>query len=220
MERIPEHNHLMLDEIQCKSYNDSFQSHEHELVYYTELYTEIVGINSGNIIDLGSGSCNFIIHLCMKYPDLKVTCYEQSPAMVNIARENIKNNNLSDNITIIEDDFFNAMGKYDAVLISRVLHHINDTDRFWKLVNRLSDKVLVTDLERFDNEDEYKRLENFMKPISTPAFFEDTMNSFKAAYTANEVREQVKDYNLIVRSTKNTPLPNISYRKLAVYHNK
>lgn len=220
MERIPEYNHLILDETRCKSYNDSFQTHDHELKYYTELYTEIVGITSGNIIDLGSGSCNFIIHLCIKYPNLKVTCYEQSPAMVNIANANIKNNNLSDRITIIQDDFFNATGKYDAVLISRVLHHVDNTDKFWDLVTKLSDKILVTDIERFQNEDEYTRLENFMRRAVDPVFFEDTMNSFKAAYTMDEVKEQVKDYNLIVRSTKNNPLPDISYRKLVVHHIK
>lgn len=220
MERTAELTPLMLNEAQCIEYNESFKTHEHELQYYTKLFQETIELTEGNILDLGSGSCNFVIELAKTFPKLTFTCYENSEPMIKLAKENIKNSNLEDRITIVNDDFFNVSGKYDAVLVSRVLHHIEDTKRFWEVITRTSDKVLLTDLERFEDENDLIKLENFMRPLASTIFVDDTVASFKAAYTEQEVLMQVKDYNLTVKSTKVTPLLDISYKKLVVHHSK
>lgn len=220
MERTSEHTPLMLNEEQCIVYNESFKTHEHELNYYTKLFQETIDLTEGHILDVGSGSCNFVIALANQFPNLTFTCYENSESMIKLAKENINNSNLTDRITIINDDFFNIEGKYDAVLVSRVLHHIEDTKRFWEVITRVSDKLLLTDLERFDDENDLIKLENFMRPLANKVFVDDTVASFKAAYTEQEVLEQVKGYNLVVKSTKVNPLLDISYKKLVVHHSK
>jgi cyclopropane fatty-acyl-phospholipid synthase-like methyltransferase len=210
----------MLNEEQCIVYNDSFKTHGHELNYYTKLYQEVIGLTEGNILDIGSGSCNFVIALALEFPNLTFTCYENSESMIKLAKENIENSNLTNRITIVSDDFFNVTGKYDAVLISRVLHHIEDTKRFWEVMTSVSDKLLLTDLERFEDEQDLIKLENFMRPLANSVFVDDTVASFKAAYTEQEVKEQVKEYNLSVHSSKISPLLDISYRKLVVHHKR
>ena len=137
-------------------------------------------------------------------------CYEASDAMIEIANKNIKNSNLSDRIQIVKADILNATGKYDAVLANRLLHHIEKTEQFWKLVNSLSEKVLVIDIDRpppsviehIRNVDEY----------DDPIYKEDLLNSMQAAYSLEEVTEQIKQYNYTVITD--------NYYKLIVYHTR
>jgi cyclopropane fatty-acyl-phospholipid synthase-like methyltransferase len=207
--RISEPNSLMEDLDQCTAYNkyaaDTVQLHE-----YIRLYEKLIGIKQGTVVDLGSGSCNFIIALANNFPDLRFVCYEASDAMIEIANKNIKNSNLSDRIQIVKADILNATGKYDAVLANRLLHHIEKTEQFWKLVNSLSEKVLVIDIDRpppsviehIRNVDEY----------DDPIYKEDLLNSMQAAYSLEEVTEQIKQYNYTVITD--------NYYKLIVYHTR
>lgn len=183
-DRIPEPE-LMEDRDQCEFYNYEFDEDPSVLAEFIKTYDQLVGITNGTIIDLGSGTCNFVIELCNMYPDIHVVCYEASAEMIKIAKRNIELNHLEDRITIVEDNFFNATGKFDVVIANRVLHHVNRTNEFWRLVNNLSSCVLVCDLERPDSLNDIQ--EDF--PV-------DLKNSFMAAYTVDEVSEQIKNYNL------------------------
>jgi len=182
-ERIPEPE-LMEGKEQCIAYNQSLVDNKNALSRFIETYNKYIGIFQGSVIDLGSGTANFIIELCKVHPNLTATCYEGSSAMIKIANKNISENNLQDRITIIQDNFFNAKGKFDVVIANRVLHHINDTKSFWSLTNTLSKNVLVCDLER---PKELKYIQDH--------FDIDIKNSFKAAYDIAEVEEQTRLYN-------------------------
>ena len=182
-DRIPEPE-LMEGEEQCITYNQSLVDNENALSKFIEIYNTYIGIFQGSIIDLGSGTANFIIELCKVHPDLTATCYEGSSAMIKIANKNISDNGLQDRITVIQDNFFNAKGIFDVVIANRVLHHVNNTERFWSLINSLSKNVLVCDLER---PKELKYIKD--------KFDIDVKNSFKAAYNINEVKEQTRLYN-------------------------
>jgi hypothetical protein len=107
--------------------------------------------------------------------------------MIRIANRNIESNQLADRITIVEDNFFNATGQFDVVIATRVLHHVNKTQEFWSLINRLASRALICDLERPNELVDIQ--EDF--PI-------DLKNSFMAAYTVTEVEEQIKGYNYTV----------------------
>ena len=74
------------------------------------------------------------------------------------------------------------------VIANRVLHHVDDTERFWNLLSRLSSNVLVSDLER-PKSIEYIR----------DWFDKDVRNSFMAAYTVAEVKQQTElfGYNIV-----------------------
>lgn len=181
--RIPEPE-LMEDPAQCEFYNQEFEDDPDCLTRFIETYKKFVGIHSGTVVDLGSGTCNFIIELCKVYPKLNFVCYEASDAMISLAKQNIANSGFENRIIIVKDDFFNATGKFHVVLANRVLHHVNNTENFWILVSKLSDIVLVCDLER------PKQLDYIDSEFPI-----DLKNSFMAAYTVNEVEEQIKYFN-------------------------
>jgi ubiquinone/menaquinone biosynthesis C-methylase UbiE len=181
--RIPEPE-LMLGTVQCEVYNQEFVYDPHILEEFLETYNQHIGITKGSIIDLGSGTCNFVIALCKIHPALSVTCYEASSAMIEIAQRNIAQAGLENQINLIQDDFFNAQGQFDLVIANRVLHHVNDTMGFWNLIDRLGKNVLVCDLGR----------PNTLEFLNHP-FSEDAVNSLKSAYTLEEVQDQINDYN-------------------------
>jgi ubiquinone/menaquinone biosynthesis C-methylase UbiE len=206
MERIPEPQ-LMLDFEQCKQY-DNYTDTYQNVREYVELYTEYINVTSGTIVDLGSGTCSFVIGLCEKFPDLKFVCYELSDSMLTIATEKIKQKSLQDRITLIKSDILTVNGKYDVVLANRVLHHIDDTVSFWETINRLSDKLLVVDINRPKQD-----VIDFVSTVDiNPVYRLDLVNSMKAAYSKEEVLEQIKDYPF------NVYVDN--HKKLIVYHNK
>jgi SAM-dependent methyltransferase len=186
LERIPEPE-LMLDTAQCEFYNQEFIDDPHILEEFLETYNQHIGITKGSIIDLGSGTCNFVIALCKIHPALSVTCYEASSAMIEIAQRNIAQAGLENQINLIQDDFFNAHGYFDLVIANRVLHHVNDTAGFWNLIHHLSKHVLVCDLGR----------PNTLEFLNHP-FSEDAVNSLKSAYTLEEVQDQINDYDYSV----------------------
>ena len=216
--RISEPSNLMTAVDQCRCYNESLNPAE--LTEYVNLYKKIINLQSGTIVDLGSGSCNFVIALCLEFPEINVVCYENSDSMIDIAYNNIRNNNLTNRIRIIKDDLFNASGKYDAVLLNRTLHHIDDTSTLWKIINELSDNVLVTDLRRFSSTNELENFIDIIKPLLEPIYLTDTENSFKAAYSYDEVCTQVLPYGYTVKSIDETPTPDISYGRLIIYHTR
>jgi len=192
---------LMLDEHQCKSYNEN-TSDLTTLNNYIDLYKQLINVTSGNVIDLGSGSCNFVVALAKAFPNLDFTCYELSSAMISIAEKNIKD---FDNIKLVQDDLLTASGKYDVVLANRVLHHINDTERFWNTVNNLGKNILVVDINRPINTD-------LNLSIADPVYKEDVINSIKSSYNIQEVNEQIKNYSYNIYSDDTG--------KLIIYHTK
>jgi predicted RNA methylase len=217
--RIPEPTDLMIDKKQCQVYNQSLLN-SYDLVEYVNLYKNYLGITSGKIVDLGSGSCNFVIALCLEFSDLTVDCYEASEEMIKLAEENIRQHNLADRIQIIKDNLLNATGNYGAVLINRVLHHIDDTEQLWKVVNDMSSNVFAIDLERPLEFSSLDRLFEVMESMFDDIYVLDTRQSFMAAYTADEVREQIKNYGYNVLSMVTNLEPDIKYSKLIIYHTK
>lgn len=219
MKRVPEDFSLMTDIEGCQLYNQSLIN-SYDLIDYINLYKMYFNITSGKIADLGSGSCNFVIALCLEFENLTFDCYENSDTMISLAKENIKNNNLTDRINIIKSDLLLAKGNYDGVLINRVLHHVNDTNQLWKTVSNLSDNVFVVDLERPNEMSSLDNLFELMRPLFDSKYITYTERSFMAAYTKDEVMEQTKDYNYNVISLSCGPDESIRYNKLIVHHTR
>ena len=207
--RIPESTPLMTDTDQCVAYNKYASDHV-QLQEYVQTYQLLIGIKQGTIVDLGSGTCNFVVALAQNFPNLNFVCYENSPAMIKIAKDNITLAGLDSRIRLIQDDIFNATGKYDVVLANRLLHHIDETEKFWNLINSLGENILVIDInrppkyvvDRVQENDEYQ----------DDVYKEDLISSLRAAYSLEEVTEQIKEYNFTITTD--------TQYKLSVHHTK
>lgn len=207
--RIPESTPLMTDANQCVAYN-KYASDSTTLHEYIQVYRSLIGIEYGTVIDLGSGTCNFVIALAQNFPNLNFVCYENSPAMIKIATDNINSAGLSSKIKLLQTDIFNATGKYDVVLANRLLHHIDETKEFWKLINSLSENVLVIDIDR-----PLKQLVDHIQESNEyqdDVYKADLISSLQAAYSLEEVTEQIKEYDYSITTD--------NQYKLFVYHTK
>ena len=207
--RIPELTTLMTDIDQCVAYN-KYACNPAILQEYIQTYQSLIGIEQGTVIDLGSGTCNFVIALAHTFPNLNFVCYENSPAMITIAIDNINVAGVSSRIQLIQNDIFNVTGKYDVVLANRLLHHMDDTEEFWKLINLLSENVLVIDTNRPPAHivDHIRESDEYQDEV----YKADLVSSLRAAYSLEEVAEQIKEYNYTV-------IADDRY-KLLVYHTK
>lgn len=200
MIRIPETTEIMSDVDQCVVYN-KYASEINSLNEYVDLYSLLIGITSGTVLDLGSGSCNFVVALANRYKNLKFICYEKSEAMLSIAKENIKG--LEDRIVLIQDDIRNVAGTYDVVLANRVFHHFANPLEFWSIIDSLDTTFLIVDINRPADETikELKLLSDI-----DPIYKEDLINSICAAWNVDEVIEQIKPNSYIVKSINNNKL--------------
>jgi predicted O-methyltransferase YrrM len=207
--RIPELTPLMTDTNQCVAYN-KYATDPVQLQEYVQIYLLFIGIKQGTVIDLGSGTCNFVIALAQNFPNLSFVCYENSPAMITIAKDNITLAGLDSRIRLVQDDIFNATGKYDVVLANRLLHHIEATNEFWKLINSLSENTLVIDINRPPKYvvDHVQENNEFQDDV----YKEDLISSLRAAYSLEEVTEQIKEYNFTITTD--------TQYKLFVHHTK
>jgi len=207
--RISESNPLMTDTNQCVAYNN-YASNYVQLQEYIQSYQSLIAIEQGTIIDLGSGPCNFVIALAQNFPNLNFVCYENSPAMIKIAKDNITLAGLHSRIQLIQDDIFNAAGKYDVVLANRLLHHIDETNEFWKLIHCLSENILVIDINRPPHHviDHIQENNEYQDDV----YKQDLISSLRAAYSLEEVTEQIKEYNFTVTTD--------NQYKLFVHHTK
>lgn len=192
--RIPEPQELMIDKDQCILYNKNTLD-KRVLDEFVETYKSLIGISEGKILDLGSGPCNFILELARSYPKLKFVCYENSETMIEIAKNNIRG--FENQITLIKDDIRNAKGKFDVVLANRIFHHFTDPLEFWSLIEKFNTTFLVIDINR-PSGDLIKGIENSKNLNSWHD--QDLINSLRAAWTLEEVKNQIEKYNFKIRS--------------------
>jgi ubiquinone/menaquinone biosynthesis C-methylase UbiE len=148
-------------------------------------------------VDLGCGTADVLIRLARAAPDLHVTGVDGSAPMLALARDAVLASGLTHRIMLapgrlpglpVQDHTF------DAVLSKDLLHHLPDPAVLWREVTRLGRPgalVSVMDLVRPDTGTEARRIVAAVSGGEDPILQEDFFNSLLAAFTVNEVQEQV-----------------------------
>jgi len=92
------------------------------------------------VVDLGCGTGNITKALLDKYPKASVVCVDLAEGMIKMARAKLKKyKNVEYRVGNIADEDFS--GRYDAVISSLVLHHIEKKDKpkfYKKIYNGMS----------------------------------------------------------------------------------
>lgn len=87
------------------------------------------------IVDLGCGTGNLSKKLISVYPNAHITCVDMAENMLKMAKAKLKNNhNIKFWLGDIRD--FNYKEKYDVIVASMVLHHVEGKDK-WRFYRRL-----------------------------------------------------------------------------------
>lgn len=195
MERVLEPE-LMDDEAQSVAYAKADFSASNQM--FVDGFVRDYPTHLGTIVDLGCGPGDIDIRLARAAPSARVTAVDGSQPMLAIAERALRAAGLESRITIL-----NGMAPglpldahaFDAVLSKDLLHHLPDPNALWSEVNRLGRAgaaVYVMDLMRPATRDAAQRIVDTVAPHEDPILREDFLNSLCAAFTVDEVANQLR----------------------------
>ena len=198
MIRVPE-KELMCSNEQAASYANANFS-ESNNIFISNTFQHVKIDNYTKLLDVGCGDGEIPIRISKK-TDCEITAIDGSQAMLNEFKKKIKKNNVRNIFLykkLIDHNLF--LGKsFDVIICNSVLHHVSDSSLFWNTIFRLIRKNGVICLMDLLRPKSNKEMDNVLLKYGTkdPILLDDFKNSLKAAYTVNEVSQQLDGYNNI-----------------------
>ena len=199
MQRIPEPE-LMTDAAQCQAYASADFGVSNQA--FVEIVRELMPREAAQILDLGCGPGDVMIRLARTCPSLKITAVDGSPAMIQLAQTAIEESGLSMTITALQGYVPGLplpVGHFDAVLSKDFLHHLPDPMSLWHEVRRLIKPggfICVMDLRRPNSPQAAQKIVDVVTAEEAEVLKIDFYNSLLAAFTPEEIREQLKAASL------------------------
>ena len=190
---------LMMDEDQALAYAQAdFEGPNSQFVQlFGERFPEFV---SGYVLDLGCGPGDITLRLARRYPQAVVHGLDGSPAMLAHAADALMAApELYGRGEFIEDVLPSGrlpQQHYDAVLSNSLLHHLHDPAVLWQTVKdcgRPGAAGLIMDLYRPESEERAREIVETYSGGEPEVLKRDFYNSLLAAFTVDEVREQLHE---------------------------
>ncbi len=197
MERVPEPRAIMDEAGQALAYAraDFVDVNRRFVDRFIELFGDF---DAGRILDLGCGPADIPIRLCRELPGLSVVAVDAAPAMIDLARADVAGAGFASRISLM-CGFVHASadfgGPFDALVSNSLLHHIDAPLDFWGAVanNAKPDApILVVDLFRPQSAEDAQRIVDAASPNEPEVLRRDFFLSLLAAYSRDEIREQLR----------------------------
>ena len=156
------------------------------------------------IVDIGCGPCDVMIRLARLRPSLRITAVDGSAEMIGIAEQAIAAAQLKSRVTPMKGYIPGlplTEHSFDVVLSKDLLHHLPEPTVLWNEAKRLGRKgavLYVMDLVRPPTADAARNIVETAAGNEPPILKEDFYNSLCAAFTLEEVRQQVQQCSLKV----------------------
>lgn len=183
---------LMLDPEQVDAYNKSHR--QWGINGFIYLYEKYFNKHNGSISDLGTGTGQYLIALKNKFPELQIYGYDASPSMVECSIRNF--NEAHVDIKIVCERLENISLKTDYTISTNTLHHIPNANVFWQSIKNISNEVFVMDLVRPDSIEDAMSIVEKTSQGDSELFKKDYFNSLLAAFSEQELEEQILGTNL------------------------
>jgi ubiquinone/menaquinone biosynthesis C-methylase UbiE len=195
MKRTPEPE-LMDEQDQAAAYAAADWSESHGKIpgYFRERFPDFT---AGQVIDLGCGTADVTIRFVRAFPGLKVVGVDGSEAMLSFGRRSVHAAGLDSRITLekryLPDPSIETR-RFDAAICNSLLHHFADPVVLWRTAAHCvkpGGPVLLIDLVR---PPDHETAVEFVKKHAAgapPVLERDFTASLHAAYTVDEVREQL-----------------------------
>jgi ubiquinone/menaquinone biosynthesis C-methylase UbiE len=150
-----------------------------------------------DVVDLGCGPGDVDVRLARAAPDVRITAVDGSAPMVALARHAVRAAGLDGRVTVMQGYVPGVAlqgRRYDAILSKDLLHHLRDPSVLWREVSRLGRTgaaVGVMDLIRPATPGDARRIVDTAAAGEDPILREDFYYSLCAAFTIDELREQL-----------------------------
>jgi SAM-dependent methyltransferase len=215
---VPEPEELMADPAQALAYAEADFRESNAL--FVELFRRLHGAPfTGRALDLGCGPGDIPVRLARAFPGARIDAVDGAAAMLDLARAAVAGDaDLGPRIRWIcarmpSREAIPA-APYDAVLSNSLLHHLADPLDLWRAVRdagRPGATVLVMDLARPVDVEGVDRVLATHAAGAPEVLWNDFRNSLFAAYTVEEVRDQLAAVGIVGLSVE-----MVSDRHLAV----
>jgi ubiquinone/menaquinone biosynthesis C-methylase UbiE len=195
MERIPEPE-LMEEQEQAAAYAIADWSESHQKIpgYFRERFPQFT---RGRVLDLGCGPADVTIRFVKAFPEVTAVGADGSEAMLAFGRRHVREAGLDSRITLekryLPDAFLEGQA-FDAVICNSLLHHFADPIALWRTAARCGRPgapVLLVDLLRPPDHEAAMQLVREHAADAPPVLERDFVASLHAAYTVDEVRQQL-----------------------------
>jgi len=201
MQRVPEPE-LMSDEDQAMAYaNADFEEpHNHFISLLKDSVANVLH-ESGIAMDLGCGAADISIRFAKAFQSYQVDGLDGSAAMLAEGEKAINVSELNHRINLIEDyleETSLVSKEYNLVFSNSLLHHLHEPMLLWNCIKNAKGNpaVFIMDLMRPDNDDEVARMVNEYANGEPEVLQRDFYNSLKAAFTPDEVEQQLTEAGL------------------------
>lgn len=222
MKRIPEPE-IMDDLEQAKAYDDADFEEPHNMCVelMEECFKESFSRNQfeeKTCLDLGVGTADIAWRMAKAFPGIKIDGVDASEVMLNLGKKLIQEKGVEDQVHLICG--YLPEGKlpqksYDMITSNSLLHHLNDPMVLWESIKKFGEKgsfVFVMDLMRPSSQEEAKEMVLQYANDEAAILKRDFYNSLLAAYSVDEVEEQLKKSSL-----QHLKVKTVSDRHFVVY---
>lgn len=202
MQRTPEPEELMDQHAQALAYANADFSEANNL--FAELLAELCpGELRGRALDLGCGPADIPIQLLGQHPELVVDAIDGAAAMLELAAQKAGQDprlaqRLQLHCEMLPCPTLTQQG-YDYLLSNSLLHHLSDPADLWRTViqcARAGAGVVIMDLARPSSPLAVDALVETYALDEPEVLRDDFRNSLHAAYTAEEVEQQLAEFGL------------------------
>jgi trans-aconitate methyltransferase len=201
MKRIPEPE-LMDEAQQARAYSEADFAEPHDR--FVELCEEFVGRDGlvGTVLDLGCGPADVTVRLARRFPRAAFHGVDGAEAMLAHGRARVEREGLGDRIRLVRAMLprdVPPLDTYDGVVSNSLLHHLHDPSVLWAAVVRRAKTgapVVVMDLQRPPTVDDARHLTQTHAAGAPEVLRRDFFNSLCAAFTVDEVAEQLRQAGL------------------------
>jgi SAM-dependent methyltransferase len=200
MERRPEPE-LMDDATQARAYAEA-DFEEPNSAFCAALVQRFAPLpETAWVADLGAGPADIPIRLARRFPHWHIDAIEGSRAMLEMATAAVAKSGVGDRLRLISAYLPDASlpGGYDIVLSNSLLHHLGDPRTLWRTAAQLGRpgaNVLVMDLRRPETVEAARDFVERYAASEPTVLRRDFYNSLLAAFTVEEVEQQLAECGL------------------------
>lgn len=182
------------------------QAYAYSWANFTELHPVMVArfrerypdFRRGRLLDLGCGTADMTIRFARAYPDVQVLGVDGSDSMLAYGAKAVSGAALDSGIILekhLLPDPALECGAFQAVISNSLLHHVSDPVALWRTAARCGAPgapVMFMDLRRPETEEAARDLVERYAQRAMPVLQQDFFQSLRAAYTAEEIEEQLR----------------------------
>lgn len=199
MQRTPEPE-LMNDPDQALAYARADFEQPHNQ-FIAEFRRVLPDVRPCKVLDLGCGPGDICRRFALAFPDCRILGVDGAAAMIEIGRGDIAPAGLSQRVTLQQGHLpaVDLASDFDTTLSNSLLHHLRDPGVLWQAVRAHTapgGAVFVMDLMRPPDDDVARELVDVYAVGEPEVLRLDFYHSLHAAYTPEEVSDQLREADL------------------------